>query len=73
MVFLSVLYATAEETPFETAKYYLENALPGSGGGNVVNVILVDFRGIDTMGEISVIAMAALTIYMLFRMRGDEE
>ena len=73
MVFLSVLYATAEETPFETAKYYLENALPGSGGGNVVNVILVDFRGIDTMGEISVIAMAALTIYMLFKMRGDEE
>ena len=71
MIFISVLYSTAEKTPAETARYYVENAIPGSGGGNVVNVMLVDFRGIDTMGEISVIAMAALTIYMLFKMRGE--
>jgi multicomponent Na+:H+ antiporter subunit A len=39
------------------------------GGGNIVNVILVDFRAFDTMGEISVVAMAALAILTLIRMR----
>ena len=73
MVFTSVIYATAEETPVKLAEYYLENALPGSGGTNVVNVILVDFRGLDTMGEISVIFMAGMAIMMLFRMRGGEK
>ncbi len=73
MVFTSVIYATAEETPVKLAKYYLDNALPGSGGTNVVNVILVDFRGLDTMGEISVIFMAGMAILMLFRMRGEEK
>ena len=73
MVFASVLYSTAEETPGKLAEYYIENALPGSGGTNVVNVILVDFRGLDTMGEISVIFMAGLAIMMLFRMRGEDK
>ncbi|MBY6287160.1 DUF4040 domain-containing protein [Nanohaloarchaea archaeon H12] len=72
-VFVSVLYATAEETPRRLASYYIENALPGSGGTNIVNVILVDFRGLDTMGEISVIFMSGLAILMLFRMRGDDK
>lgn len=52
--------------PYETiADYYLANSLPGGGGSNVVNVILVDFRGFDTLGEISVLAIAALGIYAL--------
>ena len=72
-VFTSILYSTSEKTPRELANYYIENALPGSGGTNVVNVILVDFRGLDTMGEISVIVMAGLAILMLFRMRGEEK
>ncbi len=41
------------------------NSLPGGGGANVVNVILVDFRGFDTLGEISVLAIAALAIHAL--------
>ncbi|PKO86642.1 MAG: monovalent cation/H+ antiporter subunit A [Betaproteobacteria bacterium HGW-Betaproteobacteria-12] len=45
--------------------YYLENALPGGGGRNVVNVILVDFRGFDTFGEIIVLGIAALVIFAL--------
>ncbi len=73
LVFASVLYSTSIKTPGKLAEYYIENAVPGSGGTNVVNVILVDFRGLDTMGEISVIVMAGLAILMLFRMRGDEE
>lgn len=52
--------------PYETiAGYYLENSVPGGGGGNVVNVILVDFRGFDTLGEITVLAIAALGIYAM--------
>lgn len=47
--------------PHETISgYFLENSLPRGGGANVVNVILVDFRGFDTLGEITVLAIAAL-------------
>ncbi len=45
--------------------YHLENAYTGGGGTNVVNVILVDFRGYDTFGEIIVLGIAALVIYAL--------
>ncbi len=45
--------------------YYLEQSVPGGGGTNVVNVILVDFRGFDTFGEIIVLGIAALAIYAL--------
>ena len=44
------------------AQYYVDNAVPGGGGHNVVNVILVDFRGFDTLGEITVLAVAAVGI-----------
>ena len=47
------------------ADFFLANSLPGGGGANVVNVILVDFRGFDTLGEISVLAIAALAIHAL--------
>jgi len=45
--------------------YFLEQSVPGGGGTNVVNVILVDFRGFDTLGEITVLAIAALGIHAL--------
>jgi len=52
--------------PYETiAGYFLENSVPGGGGTNVVNVILVDFRGFDTLGEITVLAIAAIGIYAM--------
>jgi multicomponent K+:H+ antiporter subunit A len=47
------------------SKYYIDNSLPGGGGKNVVNVILVDFRGFDTFGEIMVLGIAALSIFAL--------
>ena len=43
--------------------------LDSGGGHNIVNVILVDFRAFDTLGEISVVAMAALSIVTLIAMR----
>ncbi|WP_086618783.1 monovalent cation/H+ antiporter subunit A [Erythrobacter tepidarius] len=45
--------------------YHLANAKPGGGGTNVVNVILVDFRAFDTLGEIIVLGIAGLAIYAL--------
>jgi multicomponent K+:H+ antiporter subunit A len=47
------------------AAYHLENAKTLGGGYNVVNVILVDFRGFDTFGEIIVLGIAAVLIYAL--------
>ena len=49
--------------PFDTMSgWHIAQSVPGGGGTNVVNVILVDFRGFDTMGEVAVLAMAALGI-----------
>jgi len=42
------------------AEWYVQNSYPGGKGGNVVNVILVDFRAFDTLGEIVVVALAGL-------------
>lgn len=47
--------------------FYLQNALTEGGGANVVNVMLVDFRSFDTMGEIVVLGIVALTVYALLR------
>jgi multicomponent Na+:H+ antiporter subunit A len=47
--------------------FFLQASVPEGHGGNVVNVILVDFRGFDTMGEITVLALAALGGYALLR------
>src|SRR5690606_3849398 len=45
--------------------YFLEKSMPVGGGTNVVNVILVDFRGYDTFGEITVLGIAALGVLAL--------
>lgn len=52
--------------PYQTiADYFMSNSVPGGGGTNVVNVILVDFRGYDTLGEITVLALAGLGIFAM--------
>jgi multicomponent K+:H+ antiporter subunit A len=52
--------------PYESISgWFIDNSVPGGGGTNVVNVILVDFRGFDTLGEITVLAIAAIGIYAL--------
>ncbi len=47
--------------------HFLERAYSEGGGTNVVNVILVDFRGFDTLGEITVLGAVGLTVYALLR------
>jgi multicomponent K+:H+ antiporter subunit A len=54
------------------AWYYLENAVPRAGGHNVVNVLLVDFRGFDTFGEITVLGMAAIGVWLVLAGMRDE-
>jgi len=45
--------------------YFLRATVPEGGGANAVNVILVDFRGFDTLGEITVLGIAGVAIYAL--------
>lgn len=49
--------------------YYIQNSYEEAGGKNVVNVILVDFRGADTMLEILVLGIAALGVFGLIKLR----
>lgn len=60
-----ITYALLTSSFSTISDFYLQNAVTGGGGNNVVNVILVDFRGFDTMGEISVLALAALGVHAL--------
>jgi multicomponent K+:H+ antiporter subunit A len=63
-----ISYAVMTRAPPATiADYFLQNAYSEGGGKNVVNVILVDFRGFDTFGEITVLGVVALTVFALLR------
>jgi multicomponent K+:H+ antiporter subunit A len=53
--------------PAGIAGYFVRNAYPEGGGTNIVNVILVDFRAFDTLGEITVLCIVALVVYALLR------
>jgi multicomponent Na+:H+ antiporter subunit A len=49
--------------------YFAENSLEQAHGRNIVNVILVDFRNLDTLGEITVLTVAGLGVYALIKLR----
>jgi multicomponent K+:H+ antiporter subunit A len=52
--------------PFDSiSAYFLANSVPLGGGANAVNVIIVDFRGFDTLGEITVLGIAAIIVTAL--------
>jgi multicomponent Na+:H+ antiporter subunit A len=53
--------------------YYETAAWPEAYGRNIVNVILVDFRALDTFGEIAVVVIAALSAFALLKGRRPEE
>ena len=66
---LAVLsYAMLTRTaPMSISPFFIDNALPQGGGTNVVNVMLVDFRAFDTLGEITVLGIVGITVYALLR------
>ncbi len=57
---LMMLAALAVQPATPVSDYYVENSWKAAHGRNIVNVILVDFRALDTLGEITVLAIAAL-------------
>jgi multicomponent K+:H+ antiporter subunit A len=64
---VAVLAYVVLTRPYDTgiAEFFLANSISGGGGTNAVNVILVDFRGFDTLGEITVLAIAAVGIFAM--------
>nr|MBX2849076.1 DUF4040 domain-containing protein [Acidiferrobacterales bacterium] len=54
------------------SEYFIENSYELGKGRNIVNVILVDFRALDTLGEIFVLAIAALGVYSMLKLRGGK-
>lgn len=70
---LLVLLALEVQIAPSIGDYYMTNSAPAAHGHNVVNVILVDFRGVDTMGEITVLGIAATGVYALLRLRSRDD
>ncbi|RDE10672.1 putative monovalent cation/H+ antiporter subunit A [Pelagibacterium lacus] len=52
-------------------EFFRQTSTPIAHGRNIVNVILVDYRAIDTLGEISVVMAAGLAILALIKLRAD--
>ncbi len=69
----TLLHVSAAPTHRRLADYYAEQSVPGGKGLNIVNVILVDFRALDTLGETTVLATAGLGVYILFRTRAHRK
>ncbi|MCG8420580.1 MAG: DUF4040 domain-containing protein [Proteobacteria bacterium] len=63
------LASAAIHLPADAATYYSKTSVPQGYGHNIVNVILVDFRALDTLGEIVVVAVAGLGVLALLRLR----
>ena len=66
-----VLRAISQPLVPHLSTWFLEQSLPAGHGRNVVNVILVDFRALDTLGEITVLAVAALGVYAMLKPGSD--
>ena len=69
LITLVALEVLGEPVDKEISNYYADNAYVLAKGKNVVNVILVDFRGIDTFMEISVLTIAAIGVFSLLKLR----
>jgi multicomponent Na+:H+ antiporter subunit A len=69
MMTLLVLAALSYQLSPTISGYFAETSKPEAHGRNVVNVILVDFRALDTLGEIIVLSVAALGVFALLRGR----
>jgi len=70
MIAISALSSTWFD---KISDYFIETSLPIGGGKNIVNVILVDMRGIDTLFEIAVLGLAGLAVFSLIKLRHDKE
>lgn len=69
MMTLMVLAAQEQSWAPSIASYFVEQSYPEGKGRNIVNVILVDFRALDTLGEIFVLGLAAMGVYSMIKLR----
>ena len=67
VVAVVLINATAAPLDRTVTAFYEQQSLAAAHGRNIVNVILVDFRALDTLGEITVVALAGLAAYALIR------
>ena len=69
-----MLLTSAVPSNSTLAPFFMQNSLELAKGRNVVNVILVDFRGLDTLGEITVLMVAAIGVFALLGIKkGSKE
>ncbi|MER3390060.1 MAG: proton-conducting transporter membrane subunit [Microcella sp.] len=66
---LATLAFTGRPDISDVGRYFLEEAYDDTGGTNIVNTILVDYRALDTLGELTVIAVAGFVIIGVLRER----
>ncbi len=64
-----VMATAALHLPASVSEQLANLSKPAAHGRNIVNVILVDFRALDTLGEITVVAVAGLGVYALMKLR----
>jgi multicomponent Na+:H+ antiporter subunit A len=72
MTFLVLIATSHQEFP-PISDFFAEHAVDLAHGRNIVNVILVDFRALDTLGEITVLSLAAVGVYALLKLRVGKE
>jgi multicomponent Na+:H+ antiporter subunit A len=67
-----ILAVNSTELDLTITQFFEANSYIAAHGRNIVNVILVDFRSLDTLGEITVVALAGLAGYALIQTRKVE-
>src|SRR5690606_36182070 len=72
LIALITLQALVYPSNKEVSKFYAENAYLLAKGKNVVNVILVDYRGVDTMIETIVLAIAAIGVLSILKYKTED-
>ncbi|RIH76343.1 Na(+)/H(+) antiporter subunit A [Meiothermus hypogaeus] len=73
VVTLLMLGMLAQPMSPHLSEFFAQKSLPEGFGRNIVNVILVDFRGLDTFGEITVVGLAGLGVWALLKRLRREE
>ncbi|WP_018297950.1 DUF4040 family protein [Corynebacterium lubricantis] len=66
---LAVMALTGRREKTDAAEYYLREGPIATGGDNIVNTILVEFRAFDTLGELTVLGVAGIAVVVLLRAR----
>ena len=73
MIFVTIALSVQNEKLFQSISVYFENAYELTGGKNIVNAILGDFRAFDTMLEVVVLFIAGIGVYSLTRLKTNKE